>query len=97
MRIRGSMYRDWEDSQLECVTHEEVAGSGSTIEVQARRSSAGVTQLFIGVYSSDGVAVLEIAYDARPGQTVTEALAWGVAQSRGFVSMEATLQPHLRA
>jgi hypothetical protein len=91
------MYRDWEDPRLEYVTHEEVVGSGSTIEVQARRSSAGVTQLFIGVYSSDGVGVLEVAYDARPGETVTEALAWGVARARGFISMEATLQPHLRA
>jgi hypothetical protein len=58
MRIRGSMYRDWEDSQLECVTHEEAVESGSIIEVQARLSSAGDTQLFIGVYSSEGVAVI---------------------------------------
>ena len=96
MRIRGSMYQDWEDPELDYITHEETADGGSMIEVKARRSSAGVTQLFIGVYSSEGVGVLEIAYDSRP-ETVTQALAWGVAQARRFVSMEATLQPHMRA
>jgi len=90
------MYRDWEDSQLKSITHEETVESGSTIDVEARLSSAGTTQLFIGVYSSDGVAVIEIAYDSRPGETVTQALAWGVDQARGFVSMDSTFLTHLR-
>ncbi|QGW77781.1 hypothetical protein GPJ81_14175 [Pseudomonas alkylphenolica] len=96
MRIRGSMYRDWDDTQCDYITHEETVGSGGMIEVKARCSSTGGTQLFIGVYTSDGVGVLEIAYDSRP-ETLTEALAWGVAQARKFISMEATLQAHLRA
>jgi hypothetical protein len=38
--------------------------------------------MFIGVYAPSGMAVHEEAFDSRPGESMTRALAWGVGRAR---------------
>ena len=38
--------------------------------------------MFIGVYASSGMALHEEAFDSRPGESMTRALAWGVGRAR---------------
>ena len=63
-------------------THDEMLDDGTTIDVQVRLSRTGATQMFIGVYAACGVAILEEAYDSRPQESMTRALAWGVGRAR---------------
>lgn len=82
MRIRGAVFWDWADPALHHRDHDEVLSDGTTIEVQVRLSATGNTQLFIGVYAPSGMALYEEAFDNRPGESMTRALAWGVEQAR---------------
>ncbi|MBC3410735.1 hypothetical protein HU720_05410 [Pseudomonas sp. SWRI51] len=82
MRIRGEIFWDWSDPTLHHRTHEETLDDGTYIEVQVRLSPTGATQMFIGVYAPDGVAVHEEAFDSRPGESMTRAMAWGVGKAR---------------
>lgn len=34
--------------------------------------------MFIGVYAPSGMAIHEEAFDSRPGESMTRALAWGL-------------------
>ncbi|WP_194789960.1 hypothetical protein [Pseudomonas sp. UFMG81] len=81
MRNRGDTYWEWADLGLHCRSHEEELDDGSTIDVQVRLSREGVTQMFIGVYGSDGQSLYEEAHNTRPGQSMTRALAWGVGRA----------------
>lgn len=38
--------------------------------------------MFIGVYAQSGTALYEQAFDSRPGESMTRALAWGVGRAR---------------
>ena len=38
--------------------------------------------MFIGVYAPKGLALYEEAFDSRPGESMTRALAWGVGRAR---------------
>jgi hypothetical protein len=82
MRRRGEGYWKWADPQLHCRTHDETLDDGSIIDVQVRLSRTGDTQLFIGVYAPSGMAILEEAFDSRPGESMTRAMAWGVGRAR---------------
>ena len=82
MRRRGQGYWKWADPQLHCRPHDETLDDGSIIDVQVRLSRTGSTQLFIGVYAPSGMAILEEAFDSRPGESMTTALAWGVGRAR---------------
>ncbi|MDM9591637.1 hypothetical protein [Pseudomonas asiatica] len=62
--------------------HAEELTNGLTIDVQVRLSRLGATQLFIGVYGGNGVALHEEAFDARPGESMTRAMVWGVGRAR---------------
>lgn len=86
MRTRGQKYWEWADAQLHCRTHEEVLSDGTILDVQARLSRCGATQMFIGAYDSSGKAIKEEAYAKRPGETITRALAWGVERARRIAS-----------
>lgn len=63
-------------------THDEKLDDGTSIDVQVRLSRVGQTQMFIGVYAGCGMARHEVAFDARPGESMTRALAWGVERAR---------------
>ncbi len=82
MKRRGETYRQWCDPILHHQIHEETLDTGACLEVQARLSRTGATQLFIGVYRADGSVVDERAYVQRPGETMSRALVWGVGYAR---------------
>ncbi|WP_230381790.1 hypothetical protein [Pseudomonas fulva] len=82
MRIRGDAYWDWADPILHHRTHDEELDDGTTIDVQVRLSRTGQTQMYIGVYAGGGMALHEEAFDSRPGESMTRALAWGVGRAR---------------
>ncbi|WP_205300372.1 hypothetical protein [Pantoea sp. Ap-967] len=86
MRIRGKKYREWAGVPISSNTHEEVFSDGILLEVQARLSRTGATQLFIGIYASSGKAIREETYGSRPGETIMRALAWGVERARRIAS-----------
>ncbi|MDR2308284.1 MAG: hypothetical protein LBE53_13970 [Paucimonas sp.] len=86
MRIREETYWQWADAQLHSRSHDEELSDGTSIDVQVRLSRLGATQLFIGLYARDGLALLEEYYPARPGQTMTRALVWGVDRARALAT-----------
>ena len=63
-----------------------LADDGTHIDVQVRLSRTGSTQMFIGVYATSGMAIHEEAFDSRPGESMTRALAWGVGRARRIAS-----------
>ncbi|WP_145183105.1 hypothetical protein [Pseudomonas sp. URMO17WK12:I11] len=84
MRVRDETYWQWADAQLHSRCHDEVLSDGTTLDVQVRLSRLGATQLFLGLYGQDGQAKLEEYYAARPGETMTRALVWGVNRARAL-------------
>lgn len=86
MMRRGSKYWLWADRELHCRSHDEVLGNGTLINVQARVSRKGRTQLFIGVYDKSALPLFEESHDYLPNDTMTTALAWGVDRARAFAA-----------
>lgn len=82
MRIRGDVYWQWANPNLHHRDHDECLDDGTSIDVQVRLSRTGATQMFIGVYEPGGAALHEEAFDSRPGESMTRALAWGVGRAR---------------
>ena len=95
MRPRGSKYWGWADPALHSRCHEESYADGVSIDVQVRLSSEGVTQLFIGVYTSAVIPLLEEAYYSRPHETMTQALAWGVGRARAAAAERSPSMPRV--
>lgn len=89
MKIRGDVFWSWADPTLHHRSHDENLEDGRVIDVQVRLSRTGNTQMFIGVYAASGMAVLEEAFDSRPGESMTTALAWGVGRARKVASESA--------
>ena len=87
MRLRGDVYWSWADPTLHHRTHEEILNDGSYLYVQVRLSRIGATQLFIGVYAPSGTALYEEAFDTRPNESMTSALAWGGARARAVAAL----------
>lgn len=86
MRIREETYWQWADAQLHSRCHDEALSDGTTLDVQVGLSRLGATQLFLGLYAQDGKALLEEYYPARPGETMTRALVWGVDRARALAT-----------
>lgn len=82
MRLRGDVFWEWADPELHSRTHDETLNDGTFIDVQVRLSRAGKTEMFIGIYASDGMALHEEAVDSRPSESMTRVLAWGVGRAR---------------
>ncbi|WP_462402733.1 hypothetical protein [Pseudomonas sp. Marseille-QA0332] len=95
MRIRGDLFWSWADPTLHHRTHPETLDDGTSIDVQVRLSRTGATQMFIGVYAASGMALHEEAYDTRPGESMTRALAWGVGRARRIAMERACLPVQL--
>jgi hypothetical protein len=62
-----------------------------------RLSRTGSTQMFIGVYAPQGMAVHEEAFDSRPGESMTRALAWGVGRARRIALEHASTGDSVRS
>ena len=86
MRRRGTKFWLWTNMQLPLHTHEEVLSNGLHIEVQARVSHEGITQVFIGVYGTHGWAVCEESHDRHAGEHYCAALKWGAQRAREIVA-----------
>lgn len=82
MRLRGDVFWEWANPAIHSRTHDETLNDGTFIDVQVRLSSAGETQMFIGIYAPDGMALHEEAVNPRPSESMTKALAWGVGRAR---------------
>ncbi|CAI8889668.1 MULTISPECIES: hypothetical protein [Pseudomonas] len=86
MRIREETYWSWADAQLHSRSHDEQLSDGTSIDVQVRLSRTGATQLFLGIYTCQGNALVEEYYDNRPGETMTRAMVWGVDRARALAT-----------
>jgi hypothetical protein len=86
MRRRGAKFWLWTNTRLPLHTHDEVLSNGVQIEVQARVSHEGITQVFIGVYGTNGWAIGEEAHDRRVGEHYCTALKWGAQRAREIVA-----------
>ncbi|MFA7895675.1 hypothetical protein [Pseudomonas putida] len=86
MRMRGSVFWSWADPTLHHRVHEETLIDRTSINVQVRLSRKGLVQLFIGVYAPGGMPVYEEAFDDRPKESMSRALAWGVMRAREVAS-----------
>lgn len=86
---RGDVFWQWADPTLHHRTHDEILPNGNAIDVQARLSRTGATQLFIGVYAAHGQRIFEEAFDKRPGETISTALSWGVTRARAMATFDA--------
>ncbi|WP_219824782.1 hypothetical protein, partial [Pseudomonas urethralis] len=72
----------WSDPTLHHRTHDETLDDRTTMSMHVRLSRTGSTQMFIGVYADSDMALHEEAFDTRPGESMTRALAWGVGRAR---------------
>ncbi|MEZ1510565.1 hypothetical protein QVM48_14625 [Pseudomonas soli] len=95
MRIRGEVFWGWADPTLHHRSHDETLDGGTTIDVQVRLSRTGSTQMFIGVYAGCGMALHEEAFDSRPGESMTRALAWGVGRARRITTEHQPAQTYV--
>ena len=90
MRMRGPSYYQWADSQLPNFSHVEEYGADAHIDVVVRSSRQGITQLFLGIYNSFGMTMVEEYFDALPDLNTTQAMHWGIARAKAFVDGAAT-------
>jgi len=86
MRRRGAKFWLWTNTRLPLHTHEEVLGSAVHIEVQARVSQDGITQVFIGVYATNGWAICEEFHDRLMSEHYCVALKLGAQRAREIVA-----------
>ncbi|MCS3837293.1 hypothetical protein HNR03_001891 [Pseudomonas sp. JAI111] len=95
MRRRGAQFWLWTNTRLPLHTHEEVLSDGVQVEVQARVSHTGVTQVFIGIYADSGWAICEEFHDRCVGEFYCTALKWGARRARELVAdTRAFVAPH---
>ncbi|MEI7052153.1 hypothetical protein WCL09_17330 [Pseudomonas koreensis] len=93
MRKRGSVYWSWADPEIHFRHKDEKLSDGTLLNVQVRTSKTGETQLFLGLYGQQGTMLLEEAYDSRPGETMTQAMAWAFQRANEFVAMTSQSTP----
>lgn len=95
MRRRGAQFWLWTNTRLPLHTHEEVLGNGVQIEVHARTSVEGVTQVFLGVYGADGWPISEEHHERNVDEPYCAALTWGTQRAREIVAdTQAFVAPH---
>lgn len=89
MRARGQKYWTWASADLHVRNHDERLGDRTLINVQVRHCPQAGTQLFIGVYGEKGVMLFEEIYESRPGETMTQATAWGIERAKKLIGSKA--------
>lgn len=97
MHRRGSVYWGWANPEIHFRNKDERLPDGTLLNVQVRTSKTGDVQLFLGVYGQAGTMVLEEAFDSRPGETMTHAMAWGFERAKEFVAMMSQPAPAFRS
>lgn len=92
---RGGKFWLWADCLLKAEGHQVHLQKGSSIDVQARINREGCTQMFIGVYDACGNVLCEEFYSRLSGDTVDEALSWGLKRCDVLVDQSAPFKsPH---
>jgi hypothetical protein len=95
MRHRGAKFWLWLNKQLPVKTYEDALNDGRQIEVQARITLEGMTQVFIGIYDSRGVVVYEDFQDRSFREPLVSALRWGASRAREVIlEMQPFSAPH---
>lgn len=82
MPNRGCKFWEWADCALHHRSHDEKLSDGTTIDVQARLSRDGHTQMFMGVYGPDGALLAEEYYPCLQNETISRALVRGAERAR---------------
>jgi len=85
MRHRGAKFWLWINRRIPARTHDEVLIDGVQVEVQARVSLEGITQVFIGVYDTAGWVICEEFHDRHTNEQCCLALKWGAQRAREIV------------
>lgn len=93
MRTRGQIYWDWAHMDLHVRNHDERLSDGTLINIQTRHSPISSTQLLVSVYGKGGAMIFEEIYDTRPGETMTQAIAWGVSRAKKRIGCGASPSP----
>lgn len=76
-RQRKKAHFEWEAIREPYKSKELTLPNGVFVESCGRQLSSGRIQLFVGVYTAQGVPVLEdFTYDVK-GMSVEEAIEWG--------------------
>ncbi|WP_233281637.1 hypothetical protein [Pseudomonas tructae] len=72
--------------------------SGLALDVKARVSRGGSTQLFLGVYTRAGLPIVEEYHDRLVEISVARAIVWGVKRCRAIAAevIELDEQPAMR-
>lgn len=91
MRNRGQIYWNWADPALHSRDYDERLSSGTVLNIQVRLSKTSQTQLFVGVYGQSGLLLFEDSYLERPGQSMSQALLWGLALAREKAEQSSSL------
>lgn len=101
MHHRGDVYWGWADPEIHFRNLDERLSDRILINVQVRYSKKDETQLFVGVYGEEGAMLFEEAYDCRLGETMTQAMTWGVERAKELIvacsKLDSTLGPLPRA
>jgi len=94
MFIRGDTYKKWtaHEAKDECYT--QVVENGCHVEVRARETKQGDIEMFLSVYGTDGIPVIE-RIQTLPGAewTVQDALKRGVDQAERIAGGESGRLP----
>jgi hypothetical protein len=95
MHRRGEQYWRWSDCQLECVTRRAMSIDGTQIEIRGRTSRESITQLFVGIYRPNGLALAEEFYPHCAEESLLDALDWGLQRGHYLVDSTHTFTaPH---
>lgn len=79
---RTKTYFDWAATRGNYQSRDEVLSSGKYVESLGRLAGSGTVQLFVGVYTSDGISIHEEYQENAPGATVEEAIVLGLKLGR---------------
>lgn len=95
MRRRSAQYWLWVNSRLPGRDHEESLEDGTQVEVQARITLEGMTQVFVGVHRPSAQVWVEEFYDRTLREPLAQALEWGLDRARDIVAGTACFKaPH---
>ncbi|WP_286913222.1 MULTISPECIES: hypothetical protein [unclassified Pseudomonas] len=86
MRNRGKVYWEWANPELHFRNYDERLSCGTLINIQARLSLDNVTQVFLGIYGSKGVLLLEEQHPECVGQKLSVAMSWALERARDWVA-----------
>ena len=95
MRHRGAQFWLWLNKRLPVKSYEDVLGDGRQIEVQARITLQGMTQVFIGIYAANGSSICEEFHDRSLREPFALALQWGGQRARAILlETQPFIAPH---